>query len=59
MGALDKLWEGFKNVGKAADKKKKDKLGLGKTRGGQTKDADETMKDLEREEKQYAIEPTE
>lgn len=49
-GVLDKMWEGLKNVGKAAEKKKSKKYDVIKrTRGGQTSDASETMKELEKE----------
>lgn len=42
----------FEKMKTKADKKKKERsMGLGKTRGAQTKDADETMKELEKEER--------
>ena len=45
----------FEKVKGKAEKKKKEKaMGLGKTRGGMTKDADDTMKELEKEGKDYA-----
>lgn len=47
----------FEKMKAKSEKKKKEKGSfavIGKSRGGQTKDADETMKELEKEGKNYA-----
>lgn len=45
----------FEKMKTKAEKKKKERsMGLGKTRGAQTKDADEAMGELEKEGKDYA-----